>query len=346
MNELGQSITLCAPAKINLGLEVLGRRADGFHELVTLYQTIGLWDRVTLRRTGPPGVRLRVLPRSLDLGPTDSNLAVRAARLFPEIERSGLSIELRKSIPAGAGLGGGSSDAAAILLALGAWNHTPESELFAMAANLGSDVPFFLEGGTKLGVGRGERLLPLAPLPPLWVLLIYPGFPSETRQVYGGLNLTLTRRGPLSSLAERLTSCCSGLDGAVEQTLLGERSIPPDTQMVDRRETSDLAWVDESMLAELHNDLEPIATGLSPRLSGLLGEMKRLGASGARVTGSGSCLFALAPNRSVGRSWSAHFRNTFYQQGEGWARLVRTEKRGCSLAPALRDKNRRRSIGR
>jgi 4-diphosphocytidyl-2-C-methyl-D-erythritol kinase len=182
------AVRILAPAKVNLLLRVLGRRADGFHELETLFQAIGLYDELTLEVTDRPGVALEV--EGADLGPVDENLAARAARLFMErvVPRGGVRIGLRKAIPAGAGLGGGSSDAAATLRGLEMLfgRALPQSERHDLAARLGSDVPFFLgPGGYALAGGRGERLQPLAPLPGAEVVLGLPPVTVATGPAYG-----------------------------------------------------------------------------------------------------------------------------------------------------------------
>ncbi|HLX57887.1 MAG TPA: 4-(cytidine 5'-diphospho)-2-C-methyl-D-erythritol kinase, partial [Ktedonobacteraceae bacterium] len=156
-----------AYAKINLTLEVTGRRADGYHELATVMQTVDLHDTLCLTAGGDGRVRVECTRAELS---NEENLAAQAARLLRErfALSQGVLIELRKRIPVAAGLGGGSSDAAAVLLALRQWWRLPLSlpELQAMAATLGSDVPFFLTGGLAFCVGRGERVTPLGPLWP------------------------------------------------------------------------------------------------------------------------------------------------------------------------------------
>ena len=168
----GCEIRILAPAKINLGLAVLGRRRDGYHELRTIFQSVSLCDRLAVRRRRR-GVQVRC-PALRDLG--ERNLAHRAAALF--FEQTGLSggvqIDLEKRIPTGGGLGGGSSDAAAVLLACcRLFGVKPAAEFLQVwAAALGSDVPFFLEGGTAIGSGRGEILESLAPFTGTVVALI------------------------------------------------------------------------------------------------------------------------------------------------------------------------------
>jgi 4-diphosphocytidyl-2-C-methyl-D-erythritol kinase len=172
-------------AKINLGLRILGRRPDGYHELVTRYQTVDLTDELEIVEE-PEGLALAVEGAPL---PADSrNLVLRAAQLLRQsagIER-GARMRLTKRIPIAAGLGGGSSDAAALLLGLDElWDlGLGLPGLAPLAAQLGADVPFFLHGGTARGTGRGDRIEPLDDRPEGWIVLILPGFASSTEEAY------------------------------------------------------------------------------------------------------------------------------------------------------------------
>jgi 4-diphosphocytidyl-2-C-methyl-D-erythritol kinase len=175
-------------AKINLTLEILNKRPDGFHELATVMQTIGLYDTLTVA----PAADLQFdcnRPELVD----ESNLvwqaALRLHELCPESEKQGADIYLEKNIPLAAGLGGGSSNAAITLVALNnLWNlGLSQEQLLEEAARLGSDVPFFLLGGTALAEGRGERLTVLPPLPRTWLVLLYPDLEmplTKTKELY------------------------------------------------------------------------------------------------------------------------------------------------------------------
>jgi 4-diphosphocytidyl-2-C-methyl-D-erythritol kinase len=181
-----------AYAKINLTLDVLGPRADGYHELATVMQTVDLYDTICLTAIEDRRVRLVCTKPELS---NDDNLAARAAHLVRErlAFRQGVLIELHKHIPVAAGLGGGSSDAAAVLLALQQWwqLHLTPSELLDMAAALGSDVPFFLTGGLALCEGRGERVTALTPHLPRsmrWLLLLKPAISVSTAAVFRNLS--------------------------------------------------------------------------------------------------------------------------------------------------------------
>ena len=182
------SVTLRAFAKINLSLRILAAREDGFHDVQTLLQAIDLFDRVKCEtRRGPFEIRC-----DLPGVPTDHrNLVWKAARLLWEEsgragEPKGASVTLQKQIPMMAGLGGGSSDAAAALIGLRRlWKlRVSDEQVHALASRLGSDVPFFLLGGTALGLGRGDELYPLANLPRYWVLLAIPPFGIATPDAY------------------------------------------------------------------------------------------------------------------------------------------------------------------
>jgi len=236
------SLRVTAPAKVNLSLEVLGRRPDGFHEIRSVMQAVSLCDEMTLSARADGRVTLSCAPEGL---PTDErNLVVRAARLMQQRYgvASGVAISLQKRIPIGGGLGGGSSDCAVALLALGhLWSLGLRlGELTEIAAELGSDVPFFLHGGTALCEGRGERVTPLACARQMDYVLVMPSWPVSTGEVYraaGGLtgrvgrsenviralqegdvellgaSLTNDLQEPALSMHPDLRAICSGLDG-------------------------------------------------------------------------------------------------------------------------------------
>jgi 4-diphosphocytidyl-2-C-methyl-D-erythritol kinase len=256
-------------AKLNLHLEVLGRRADGYHELRTLFQTIDLADRLVLEGRDAPGIELDAggdpgVPR----GP--ENLAWRAAEAFlaefREAPFAGVAIDLEKRIPTGGGLGGGSSNAATVLLGLARlagldpFSAPVAARLARIGRALGADVPFFLVGGCALGLDRGDRIVPLPdPAPPAAggdFYLALPPFGLATVEVFRRLEPERTERGfePLARAAA------------------GER-VP----------------VDELVGA---NDLEAPAFALSPPLAAMYTSLVRGGAGRVRMSGSGSSLFA------------------------------------------------------
>jgi 4-diphosphocytidyl-2-C-methyl-D-erythritol kinase len=266
-----RAATVPAFAKINLSLVVLGRRADGFHELRTVFQAVSLSDRVTLRWR--PGARwsVRATPE------IPNNLAVRAAEAIHQAVRlrGRLEIEIEKRIPMGGGLGGGSSNAAAVLLALPvlAGVRMPEGEVHAAAASLGSDVPFFLEGGAALGLGRGEELYPLQSPSESWGLVVSTGLKVSTAAAYKALGrpswTELTSR-ELSNRLNRFRVLAGALCGSGE-----ERD-----------------WRGQS-----ENDFEPVVFQRHPQLSELRERLCETGAFPARISGSGSALFGLFRTR-------------------------------------------------
>jgi len=279
-------LTLRAPAKINLGLEVLRRRPDGFHDLNTLFATVGVEDTLTLLPNETGSVECRVEGNPA-LAAEPDNLVVRAARLVRErwgTPGLGVSIRLHKAIPAGAGLGGGSSDAAATLLGLRSlWNLTlDDADLLALAATLGSDVPFFIHGGLALGSGRGEVLEPIdASVPDWWVTLVNPGIHIPTPWAFGALDRREERQA-------------SNLRAALDCALLEPHSMP----------------------RLFVNDFEPPVFAAYPELAAIRQELYRNGALLALMSGSGSTLFGLFPGRSDAERAAIHF-------GQYWCRVAR-----------------------
>src|SRR5437879_4406119 len=174
-----REIRIPAFAKVNLRLDILGRRPDAYHELRTIFQTISLHDELRLRDSKTAGICLNINGnQSLSLEPARKNLVYKAVdALRRELEiRPGVEIDLHKKIPAGRGLGGGSSDAAAALrgyLRL-TGGKIPDARLMEIAASLGADVPFFLFGGRALGIGRGDEIYPLPDVPKLTLLVVSP----------------------------------------------------------------------------------------------------------------------------------------------------------------------------
>ncbi len=262
-------LALRAPAKVNLHLEVLRQRPDGYHEIETVLQTVALFDhlRVTLVRTQAGGVPLiELLVRPHGRVPDDeTNLCWRAARLFCETQRvSGhLQIELDKEIPVGAGLGGGSSDAMAVLVAcdrlFGTALDTPA--FVAMGARLGSDVPFFHRGATALGRGRGYDLTALPTIRAGYFLILKPRLELATREVYLGLKMGLTVRSAVANI----------------------QVIKP---LIARFPTG--SWFGS-------NRLEEVVLPSHPELQRALFKLREL-APVAMLTGSGSAIYGVFPD--------------------------------------------------
>jgi len=198
------AITVAAHAKLNLLLRILAREDDGYHGIETLFCRLDLADQLVAEARDGTGVTIEV--EGAEVGPAADNLAVRAAHLVLAAVRTPLAVHLRltKRIPVGAGLGGGSSDAAAALNAVNALagNAVPRHELFQFAARLGADVAFCFSGASlALGWGHGERLLALPPLPTAPVLLLAPPVPVRTAEAYGWVDQArqgLSRRGALA----------------------------------------------------------------------------------------------------------------------------------------------------
>lgn len=257
---MSDAITVTCRAKVNLFLRVLAREDDGMHGLETLFCRIALADELVIERTDA-GVALEV--SGADLGPVEDNLAWRAADavLAATGRRFGVRMRLDKAIPAGAGLGGGSSDAAAALTGVNrlAGNAIPRSELFHMAARLGADVPFFLsDAPLALGWGHGTRLLRLPALPPRPMLLLVSGTPVATAEAYGWIDEVRagTSRGSV----------------ALDLDLLGN-------------------WGDLARIAG--NDFEAAIMGRHPELRSAFEALAGTAPLLCRMTGSGSALFAV-----------------------------------------------------
>ena len=256
-----RSRTERAPAKLNLALDILGKRSDGYHEMRMVMQRISLCDWVTVRETEEPGFRLLA-----DFEPLGKqSLEERAARAFFSRlgqELPGLEVQVEKQIPAYAGMGGGSADVAALLRGLRSL-YAPElsdQELEAIGLTIGSDVPFCIRGGTALAEGRGEQLTPLPPLPPCWFLICKPGFDLPTPSLFGRVRVeALEGRPDLPSMEAALQ----------RGDLLGV--------------AQNLGNVFESVLAEEETQ----------EIQRIQEIMRRFGALNASMTGSGPTVFGM-----------------------------------------------------
>jgi 4-diphosphocytidyl-2-C-methyl-D-erythritol kinase len=244
-----------APAKLNLFLHVTGRRPDGFHNLETVFQLVDLCDEIRIEAR-EDGLIARDPPPTDELLASlaeEDDLTVRAARLLQQASgtRLGASIHVTKRIPAGGGLGGGSSDAATVLLALNElWSlHWPREKLAELGLALGSDVPVFIHGRSAFARGRGEELTPLD-LQPRWFLIVHPGVSVSTREIFAAPELTRDT-APLRIAA-----------------------LPPDGR----------------------NDFEPVVRQRYPVVAEAL---DRLAPQGARLTGTGACVFVAHESRQV-----------------------------------------------
>jgi 4-diphosphocytidyl-2-C-methyl-D-erythritol kinase len=271
-------ITKASPAKVNLYLRVFGKREDGYHELLSLIQRISLCDEMVFSQ-GARGITLRC-PDSR-LPEDENNIVYRAAAAFYTriAAPPGVVITIRKKIPIAAGLGGGSSNAATTLMTLNELAGMPldREELLGLGAKLGADVPFFIFGATVWVAGIGDRMLECAELPPLYFVLVNPGFEVSTRLVYQGLNLGLTNGGINYSIPRFCTA--------------GE------------------------VIRFLTNDLEPVTLKMHPLLDRIKSRLLAAGAEGALMSGSGPTVFGVFTDEAAAaaaerrlrqeeRSWS------------------------------------------
>jgi 4-diphosphocytidyl-2-C-methyl-D-erythritol kinase len=295
-------VRITAFAKINLRLDVLGKRTDGFHELRTIFQTISLCDELRLRSSRSPEISLTVTGNQpLSAEPPEKNLVYRAVdALRRELKiGSGVEIYLKKGIPAGRGLGGGSSDAAAALqgyLRLTKKKLAP-ARLLEIASSLGADVPFFLLGGRALGVNKGDEIYPLPDIPKLQILVVSPkDIHVPTPDAYGWLAakpLALTNSAGTSKLFE----FCA------------------------------LSWSAQG--SGLSNDFEGPVFQRHPRLDQIKRELLQRGAAEASLAGSGSAVFGVFPSPALARRAAVGFPHdqTFVCETvsrDRYARLMRS----------------------
>lgn len=249
-------ITKLSPAKVNLYLRVLGKRRDGYHDILSLLQRISLFDELAF---SPGGGGIVVRCPGGTLPEDEGNIVYRAAAAFFSRTAAPPSIEIivRKKIPLAAGLGGGSSNAATTLTTLNEIAGSPlaRKELMEIGSRLGADVPFFIYGKTAWASGIGDRFVEAPSLPPLWFVLINPGFEIPTKMVYQKLNLGLTNGGINYSIPQFYTL--------------------------------------DDLIRGLTNDLEKVTVGLHPVLDRLKSLLLEYGALGALMSGSGPTVFGV-----------------------------------------------------
>lgn len=286
MNPVISELTTNAYAKINLSLDILGTRPDGYHEVCMIMQSLVLHDTLTLRITEESGISMTCSNPSL---PTDErNLAYRAAKLFCDTYgiSDGISIHLEKVIPVAAGLAGGSSDAAAVLRGLNTMYNYPASaeELAALGVTLGADIPYCLMLGTVLSEGIGEKLTPLPAAPDFYCLLVKPSAGASTKQIYTEYD-----------------------------SLVQTESIPhPDTEAL----LSALKKRNRKALASgLCNVLEPVTAKFVPEILSIKNTLRTMGAEGVLMSGSGPTVFALFTDVSKAKRAEAYMRETDYVAG-------------------------------
>src|SRR5450432_1288377 len=277
-----KEVRLPAYAKVNLRLQVLGKRADGYHELRTIFQTVSLHDTLRLHHSRQPGILLTVRGNPALAGEAlEKNLVYRAVdALRRELkERSGVEIVLEKRIPAGRGLGGGSSDAAAALLGYLrlSGRRIDQGRLLAIAASLGADVPFFLFGGCALGIGKGDEIYPLPDDGPKHRILIvspkavHVATPDAYRWLHAPELASLTK----SAAAHKLFEFCA------------------------------LCWSPQG--AALSNDFEAAVFRRHARLDQIKRALLRRGATEALLAGSGSAVFGVFPSPAKARRAAVGF---------------------------------------
>lgn len=272
-------LTIDARAKINLTLEVVRRLANGYHELRTVFQQVDLCDELTLADTADNAIDLAC--EDCLVSPGQDNLVWRAADLLRRLHcpQRGARIRLRKRIPVGGGLGGGSADAAATLIGLNRlWGlGLAQAELLRLGATLGKDVPFCILGGTALGVGCGDEVSSLPALPRTHIVIAHPGASVATSGAYAALR------------AEHMGG--------------GERTAA----MVDAVRAGDV----RAVAARLYNVFEHSASSLTPSIERIKAIMLQHGAWNAALSGSGPCVFGLAGSLRSARTIAAAVRAEF-----------------------------------
>ena len=261
-------MTRLAPAKINLCLHVLGKRKDGYHELAMLMQRVSLFDNISVELTATPGVRVRC--EAVVLATGEENIAGRAAAMMLEQSGGGGGVDLviEKHIPVAAGLGGGSSDAAAVMLALNEMLGAglSKNRLMELGVRLGADVPFFIFEETAWATGIGERLKKVTGLPRIWYVLVNPGFSVSTSLVYR--KLELTSPGEVARLPR--------FPGTIKE-----------------------------LVSQLHNDLERVTLAEFPVVAEAKELLVGLGAAGVLMSGSGPTVFGVFEKEAEARSAEA-----------------------------------------
>ncbi len=274
-----RSFSLIAPAKLNLYLEIIGDRPDGYHELVMIVQTINLLDRLDIYSNGTDRIRLHCNNPEVPLD--ESNLAYKAVKLmqqeFPKVAANfgGLDITINKSIPVAAGLAGGSSNAAAVLVGVNQlWElGLTVPELQQLAAKLGSDIPFSISGGTAIATGRGEKLDSINDLDNLWVVLAkYSNLGVSTPWAYNTYREQFGNEyiSDLQSINELALKIHSG----------------PLVHAISHKNGAEIGKL-------IHNDLEKVVLPAYPQVAKLRSEFAQAGVLGAMMSGSGPTVFAL-----------------------------------------------------
>lgn len=274
------SVKLRAYAKLNLLHLVIGKRNGGFHEVWSVLQNVSLHDVLRIKKTRDCGIKVTWQPKDVFTRERD-NLCYKAAKVFFQFTKvqTGVRISVLKRIPVGGGMGGGSADAAATLFGLCKLFDVKLSgrTLSDLSETLGSDVPFFLKGGTAQAKGRGEAVEPFPALPSVFFLVIFPGFSHSTKQVYGRVTWThLTPPDEAKKMVKRM-------DGLVK--------------------TKNLSGLG----ACFHNDLQKCAGRKKNFVDRIGTKLMQAGGLGASMTGSGSCVFGMFENESQAKEAAKKF---------------------------------------
>lgn len=290
-----RSVRLRAFCKVNLCLEVLGRRDDGYHDLATIFHAVSLADELTVVASDGDSIEVLVPGGGAPEGP--ENLSWQAAEAY-RMHRGwpgGVRVELEKMVPSGAGLGGGSSDAAAVLMALAQLDAQPPAweELHSLARGLGADVAFFLMTGAALGVGRGDELSSLPELPPCRIVLARPDLAISTAEAYG---------------------------------MLTEADYSDGRRARAMAEALEYGEALHEVAGHVYNGFSRALVERWPVLAELTGRLERAGAEAAAVTGSGSAVFGIFEEEAAARTAAKALSEEGF-----WARITEPVPCGASI---------------
>lgn len=274
------SIRLKARAKINLGLDVLGKRADGYHEVRMIMQTIGIYDRLIIKKI--PEDDIRITSSLFFLPVNENNLIYKAAKLLKDEYgiKEGVEVDLNKFIPVAAGMAGGSTDAASTLFGLNRLFNLrlSQTKLMELGVRIGADVPYCIMRGTALAEGIGEKLTRLEPMPHTWIVVAKPPINVSTRLVYESLDMSGVKEHP-------------DIDGIIDA--------------ISRQDVRGVA-------AKMGNVLEGVTVPLYPVIDSIKRSMLERGAIGAMMSGSGPTVFGIFPDRETALDCQAALK----KQGE------------------------------
>lgn len=302
-----QQITIYANAKINLALDVLNRRPDGYHTVRMIMQSLALCDTLTLRKTEAPGILLSALnpERYPDVTWDEHNLIYKAARLWLDTypAEGGVQITIDKQIPSAAGLAGGSSDAAATLKGLNLLfgQGLSVEELQKLGVKLGADVPYCIQLGTALSEGIGEILTPLKPAPALYCTLVKPSAAVSTKYVYEHLELATARHPDIDAALTAI-------------------------------ETGNI----RELCNNLDNILEPVAQTICPEVAEIEKKMRELDALGVCMSGSGPTVFGLFTDGTAAIEAAEYFKDHGYADSSFVTKFYQPPRRSFTYDDILR----------